>query len=147
MQVLRKVCPDLSFGTGVMESMRLVRTTLALMIAAALALLPVGASAHGLVRAVDQAAAAMHADMPDDMAGMANDMAMDDCCPDTKAPPCNGDGGKCPLGFCAAPCVGLTDVAALRFDFPPLGRTAMPIPADQVASLLGASPPFRPPRV
>jgi hypothetical protein len=132
-----------------MELMRLVRTALALTIAAALALLPVGASAAGLVRAVDQAAAAMQADMPDDMAGapMASDMAMDDCCPDTKAPPCNGDGGKCPLGFCVAPCVGLTDVATLRFDFPPLGRTAMPIPADQVTSLLGASPPFRPPRV
>jgi hypothetical protein len=127
--------------------MRLVRTTLALMIAAALALLPVGASAFGFARAVDQAAAAMQADTPDDMAGMASTMAMDDCCPDSKAPPCNGDSGKCPLGFCVAPCVNLTDVAGLRFDFPPLGRTALPIPADQVASLLGASPPFRPPRV
>jgi hypothetical protein len=138
-----------------MELMRLVRTTLALMIAAALALLPVGASTVGLVRAVDQAAAAMQADTPDDMSGghmsgghmSGGDMAMDDCCPDTKAPPCDGDGGKCPLGFCAAPCVGLTDVASLRFDFPPLGRTALPIPTDQVTSLLGASPPFRPPRV
>lgn len=126
-----------------MKLMRLVRTSLALMIAAALAVLPVGASAFGFVQAADHAAAVMQADTPDDMAGM----AMDDCCPDTKALPCNGDGGKCPLGFCVAPCVGLTDVASLRFGFPPLGHTAMPIPTDQVTSLLGASPPFRPPRV
>jgi hypothetical protein len=124
-----------------MELMRLVRTTLALMIAVALALLPVGASAF--VPVVDQAATAAQADTPDEMAGM----SMDDCCPETKAPPCNGDRGKCPLGFCVAPSIGLADVATLRVDVPPPRRNAMPIPADQVASLLGASPPFRPPRV
>jgi hypothetical protein len=126
-----------------MNSMRLVRTSLALMIAIALALLPVGASAAGLGRMSDQAAT-MHMGSSDDMSAV---MAMDDCCPDTKAKPHDHDGGKCPLCFCAAPCVGLANIASLRFEFPAIRRNAILIPSDQVASLLGASPPFRPPRV
>lgn len=133
-----------------MNPMQCLRTSLAVMIAIALALLPIGASVAGFVRIGDQAATVQlgspHEQMgsPDDMSAA---MAMDECCPDAKANPCNHDGGKCPLGCCVVPFVGLADAGGLRFDVPPLRRDAVLIPADQVTSLLGASPPFRPPRV
>ncbi|MDE2376443.1 hypothetical protein [Bradyrhizobium sp.] len=141
--------------------MRFVRTILALAIAASLALLPVSAAATGLAGAAGHGAMGVQADPSRDMAmdhatmmhhmamdHMAMDqMAMDDCCPGAKANPCHPDGGKCPLGFCVAPFVAAGDISALAFDFPSLGRDTVPIPADQVVSLIGGSPPFRPPRV
>jgi hypothetical protein len=146
--------------------MRFVRTILALAIAASLALLPAGTAAAGFAGPVDHGAMATPADSPHDMAmdhaamdRMAmGEMAMDDmamdCCPDSKANstsnstanPCHPD-GKCPLGFCVAPYVAVSDIAALAFEFPSIGRDTVPIPADQVVSLFGGSPPFRPPRV
>jgi hypothetical protein len=128
--------------------MRLVRTMLVIAISAALALLPVGASAAGFAGAGDHGVVAAQADGSTDMsiADMSMDeMSMDDCCPHAKANPC--DGTTCPLGFCVAPCVGLADVSSLRFDFPAASANALPIPADQVASRYSGSPPFRPPRV
>lgn len=130
--------------------MQFVRTILAVAIAASLALLPVGAAATGFAgTAGHDDAVTMQAASADDMSAA---MAMDDCCPDAKADPskanpCQSNGGKCPLGFCVAPGIGLGEIAAAGFDFPLLAATMVPIPADQVVSLQSGSPPFRPPRV
>lgn len=125
--------------------MRFVRTILAIAIAASLALLPVGAAATGFAGTAGHDAVAMQANSATD--GVSTDMAMDDCCPDAKANPCQTAGGKCPLGFCVSPGVGLGEIAVLRFDIPALGSNVVLIPADQVVSLRSSSPPFRPPRV
>lgn len=125
--------------------MRFIRTMLAIAIAASLALLPVGAAATGFAGAAGHDAVAMQA-------ASSTDMTMDDCCPDAKASPskanpCQSNDGKCPLGFCVAPAVGLGEIAAAGFDLPLLTATAVPIPADQVVIVHSGSPPFRPPRV
>ncbi len=80
-------------------------------------------------------------------------MAMDDCCPDdmkgstSHKPTSRKDGYKCGMGFC---CVGgalaLSDVRILGFAFLAVTASKRIIPADQVVSSRGGSPPFRPPR-
>ena len=122
--------------------MRLVRTILALAIAASLTLLPVGASATGLVMAQDDAESSMHM-------SASTDMSMDDCCPgDMKGAPSHPDGYKCSMGFCCVSgAVALGDIRPLRFEFLPAAATKVAIPADQIVPVRGGSPPFRPPRV
>lgn len=122
-------------------TMRLVRTILAFAIAVSLAMLPLGASAAGYAMSSDEMHATMH------MAGH-GDMAMDDCCPDDmKGTASHKDGYKCGMGFC---CIGgalaLGEVRVLGFEFLFLPASKIAIPADQVASYRGGSPPFRPPR-
>ncbi|KYK48182.1 hypothetical protein [Bradyrhizobium diversitatis] len=121
--------------------MRIVRTILAFAIALSLAMLPAGASASGLAVASGD----MHAAMV--MSGD-GDMSMDDCCPDMKGTGSDTAGYKCGMGFC---CVGnataLADVRPLAFEFLAVGAGKTAIPADQVVSFLGGSPPFRPPRI
>ncbi|MBR0778212.1 hypothetical protein JQ543_11035 [Bradyrhizobium diazoefficiens] len=122
--------------------MRLVRTILALAIAASLAMLPLGASAAGLAVAPADPQASIH------MAGHAG-MSMDDCCPDDiKGTSSHTDGYKCGMGLC---CIGgalaLGDVRPIVFAFVALTASKIAIPADQVVSFRGGSPPFRPPRV
>ena len=120
--------------------MRLVRTLLTFAIAASLALLPVGAPAAAFVMAQDDANAAMQMDAS---------ASMHDCCPDdTKGAPSHTDGYKCPMGFCCAGgAMALDDVRPAAFEFLGVGARKLAIPADQVASFRGGSPPFRPPRV
>jgi hypothetical protein len=82
------------------------------------------------------------------MAGHA-DMSMDDCCPDDiKGTSSHTDGYKCGMGLC---CIGgalaLGDVRPIVFAFVALAASKIAIPADQVVSFRGGSPPFRPPRV
>ena len=76
------------------------------------------------------------------------DMSMDDCCPDMKGTGSKPAGYKCGMGFC---CVGgtiaLGDVRPLAFAFLAVAASSIAIPADQVVSVRGGSPPFRPPRV
>ncbi len=121
--------------------MRFVRTILALAIAASLALLPVGASATGFAMAQDHAKSSMQMDA-------STDMSMDECCPDDmKGAPSHKDGDKCGMGLC---CIGgsitLSDVRAIGFEFLPAAGSKLAIPADQIVSFRGGSPPFRPPR-
>jgi hypothetical protein len=122
--------------------MRLVRTILALAIAISLAMLPVGVSAAGLATASDDMQTTMH------MSGDA-DMSMDECCPDDMKGTGSHTGGyKCGMGFC---CVGgtiaLGDIRPIAFAFPAVAASKLAIPADQVVSFRGGSPPFRPPRI
>jgi|GEM_PF-1078708 hypothetical protein len=127
--------------------MQVVRTILAVAIAAALALLPVGAAATGFAGTAGHDADTMQAASAGEMSP---DMAMDDCCPDAKTSPSKDNpcqSGKCPLGFCVAPGIGLGEIATAGFHFPLLAATMVPIPTDQVVSLPSGSPPFRPPRV
>ena len=121
--------------------MQFVRTILAFAIAISLAVLPAGVSAANLAMSSDGMQAAMH------MSGDA-DMSMDDCCPDMKGTGSHTGGSKCGMGFC---CVGgiiaLGDVRPVAFEHLAVAASEMIIPADQVASFRGASPPFRPPRI
>ncbi|PIT02496.1 hypothetical protein TSA1_18360 [Bradyrhizobium nitroreducens] len=120
--------------------MRFVRTILAFVIAMSLAMLPVGASASHLAMSQDDMQAAMQ--MSADAA-----VAMDDCCPDMKGPASNTDGYKCGMGFC---CVGgmiaLADIRPVAFGHLAIAASTLPIPEDQVVTIGGGSPPFRPPR-
>src|SRR6185312_1498230 len=104
--------------------MRLVRPILALAIAVSLAMLPLGASA-----------AVGHA------------MSMDDCCPDDMKGTTSHKDGKCGMGFC---CIGgalaVGDVRPVAFGLFAVNAGKIAIPADQVLSYRGGSPPFRPPR-
>ena len=121
--------------------MRLVRTILALAIAASLTLLPVGASATGLVMAQDDAESSMHM-------SASTDMSMDDCCPDhMKGSPARTDHYKCPMGFCCAGAKALGDVRSIGFRFLPATASKVGIIADQIVPTHSGSPPFRPPRV
>lgn len=121
--------------------MRIVRTVLAFAIAISLAVLPAGVSASGLAVSSDDMHAAMI--MSGDDA-----MSMDDCCPDMKGTGSDTGAYKCGMGFC---CVGgtvaLADLRPLAFEFLAVAAGKTAIPADQVVSFLGGSPPFRPPRV
>ncbi|WP_298241728.1 hypothetical protein [uncultured Bradyrhizobium sp.] len=121
--------------------MRFVRTILAFVIAMSLAMLPVGASASGLAMSSDDMQAAMQ------MGGDAG-MSMDDCCPDMKGAGSQPAGYKCGMGFC---CVGgmivLADVRPAAFGHFAIVASTLPIPEDQVVTIGGASPPFRPPRI
>ena len=121
--------------------MRIVRTILAFAIAISLAMLPAGASASGLAMSSDDMQATMV------MSGD-SEMSMDDCCPDMKGTSSDTGGYKCGMGFC---CVGgtvaLADIRALAFEFLAVAAAKTVVPADQVASFLDGSPPFRPPRV
>ncbi|WP_018315784.1 hypothetical protein [Bradyrhizobium sp. WSM2793] len=120
--------------------MRLVRTILAFAIAISLAMLPVGASASGLAMSSDDMQATMHM-------SAAGDMAMDDCCPDMGTPFQTG-GYKCGMGFC---CVGgtiaLDAIRPVAFGHFAVAVSTIAIPEDQVVSVRGSSPPFRPPRI
>jgi hypothetical protein len=127
--------------------MRFVRTLLAFAIAVSLAMLPLGASATAHAMSKDDMQASMH------LAGH-GDMSMDECCPDdmkgktSKGKTSHTDGYKCGMGFC---CVGgalaLGDVRPISFQFLAIGASKIAIPADQVVSFRGGSPPFRPPRI
>ncbi|WP_027572057.1 hypothetical protein [Bradyrhizobium sp. WSM1743] len=120
--------------------MRIVRTILALAIAISLAMLPAGASASSLAMSPDHMQAAVQM-------GGDGDMSMDDCCPDMKGTG-SDTGYKCGMGFC---CVGstvaLADIRPLAFEFLAVAAGKTVIPADQVVSSRGGSPPFRPPRI
>lgn len=125
--------------------MRLVRTMMALVIALSVAMLPAAGSAASVFKSTSQAVTEA---MADDMA-MASDMsgAMD-CCPDNvKTKPCDHPSGQCPMALCAVQFVNLAFVAGFRFEFPLVEGNPLPILVDQVVTLHGSSPPFRPPRV
>ena len=122
--------------------MRLFRTILAFAIAVSLAMLPLGASATGHAMSSDDMQTAMQ------MADHA-DMSMDDCCPDDmKGTASHKDGYRCGMGFC---CIGgalaLGDVRPVVFGLLAMTASEIAIPADQVVSSRGGSPPFRPPRI
>lgn len=121
--------------------MRIVRTIVAFSIALSLAMLPAGVSASSLAMSSDQ----MHATM---QMGGDGDMSMDDCCPDMTGAGSDSEGYKCGMGFC---CVGstiaLSDIRPVAFAFLAIAAGKTPIPADQVVSFRGGSPPFRPPRI
>jgi hypothetical protein len=121
--------------------MRLVRTILALAIAISLAMLPLGASAAvGHAMPSNDMQNAMH--MADQ-----GDMSMDDCCPDNMKGTASHKDGKCGMGFC---CIGgalaLGDVHPVALALFAVVASEIAIPADQVLSYCGGSPPFRPPR-
>ena len=127
--------------------MRFVRTLLAFAIAVSLAMLPLGASATAHTMSKDDMRASMHIAGHTDMSHA--DMSMDDCCPDDmKGKTSHTDGYKCGMGLC---CVGgalaLGDVRPLSFQFLAIAASKLAIPADQVVSYRGGSPPFRPPRI
>jgi hypothetical protein len=127
--------------------MRFVRTILAFAIAVSLAMLPIGASAASVAMPSDDMQhhgmqMAGHTDMSMDR------MSMDECCPDDmKGTASHSDGYKCGMGLC---CIGgalaLGDVRPIAFEFLAVTATTIAIPADQVVTLRGSSPPFRPPR-
>lgn len=124
--------------------MRFVRTILAFAIAISLAMLPAGASASSLATSL-----AMSSDMQMAMPmGDDAEMAMDDCCPDMKGTPAQTVGYKCGMGFC---CVGglvaLDDVRPVAIGHFAVAASTIAIPDDQVVSVRGGSPPFRPPRI
>lgn len=120
--------------------MRVFRTILALVIAASLALLPLGAPA--LAGPSGDAHSAMQM-------GGSNDMSMDDCCPDDmKGVPGHSGGEKCGMPVCCVSgTVALGDVAALRSRFLRTAATKVAIPVDQIVPVRDTSPPYRPPRV
>jgi hypothetical protein len=120
--------------------MRFVRTILALVIAASLTLLPINASAAGFMMGQDDAESSVYM-------GASTDMSMDDFCPDDmKGSPAQTDHYKCPMGFCCAGTMALSDVRAIGLQFPPAAASRVGIVADQFVPTHGGSPPFRPPR-
>jgi hypothetical protein len=120
--------------------MRLIRTTLVLVIAASLTLLPIGASAAGLIMGQNDAESSMH------MAA-STDVSMDHCCPDDIKAPARTDHYKCPVGFCCAGAIAIGDVRALGFEFLPSAVSGVRVVANQIIPIRSGSPPFRPPRV
>lgn len=122
--------------------MRLFRTILALVIAASLALMPMGAPA---VAGVPMSSGDAHFSM---QMGASTDMSMD-CCPDDgKGMLGHSGGNKCGMGIC---CVGgiaaLGELGAVAFSCFHTAATVVAIPADQFAPVRDGSPPHRPPRV
>lgn len=121
--------------------MRFVRTILAFAIAISLAMLPAGVSASSLAMSSDD----MQVAMP--MGGDA-EMAMDDCCPDMKGTPSQTGHYKCGMGFCCVSgLAALDDVRPVAFGRFAVAASTIAIPEDQVVSVRGGSPPFRPPRI
>ena len=120
--------------------MRLIRTILALAIAASLTLLPIGASAAGLVMGQNDAESSMH------MAA-STDVSMDHCCPDDIKAPARTDHCECPMGLCCAGAIAIGDVRAVGFEFLHSAVSRVRIVADQIIPIRSGSPPFRPPRV
>ena len=122
--------------------MRLLRTILALAIAASLALLPMGASA---VAGISMSSGDVQISM--DM-GASTDMSMECCLDDMKGMPVHPAGNKCGMGMC---CVGgtvaLGDVGIVGFRFLRPAATEVAIPADQIIPVRAGVPPDRPPRV
>jgi hypothetical protein len=125
--------------------MRFVRTILACAIAISLAILPLGASVAGHAMPSDDMQAAMQMTGHDDIS---DDISMDDCCPNDMKAPVSHQDGRCGMGFC---CIGgaitLDDVRMPAFAFFAVTASRTAIPADQVMSFRGGSPPFRPPRI
>ncbi len=121
--------------------MRLVRTILAFAISASLVMLPLGASAAGFAMSSGDSHSSMQMDA-------SKDMSMD-CCPDDmKGAPSHTDGYKCSMGFCCTGgAVALGAVSAMSSELLPVAGSKLAIPADQIVSFHGGSPPFRPPRV
>jgi hypothetical protein len=121
--------------------MRLVRTILAFAISASLVMLPLGASAASLAASSGESHAGMQMDA-------ANGMSMD-CCPDDmKGAPSHTHDYKCNMGLCCAG--GVVALGVARVTSSEILSTAgskIAIPADQIVSFRGGSPPFRPPRV
>nr|WP_245269468.1 hypothetical protein [Bradyrhizobium japonicum] len=103
-------------------------------------MLPAGVSASSLAMSSD-----MQMAMP---IGGDAEMAMDDCCPDMTGTPAQTIGYKCGMGFC---CVGglvaLDDVRPVAVGYFAVAASTIAIPEDQVVSVRGGSPPFRPPRI
>jgi hypothetical protein len=127
--------------------MRLVRTMMAFLIALSVAMLPTAGSAVSVVSSASQAES--QSMFGNDMA-MASSVsgAMDERCPDlAKTKPCDQSSDQCPMAFCAAQLVSLASTGAFHFDFPVRIGSALLIPLDQVVSLHGGSPPFRPPQI
>ena len=120
--------------------MRHVRTILVLAIAASLTLLPIGASTAGVMMGQDDAKSSVHL--------VSTDMSMDDCCPDDMAgSPAQTDHYKCPMGFCCAGAIAISEDRAVGFQFLPAAASRVGIVADQIVPPPnGGSPPFRPPR-
>ena len=121
--------------------MRLIRTILALTIAISLAVLPLGASTSGAATSSNDMQPSMQ------MAGH-DDTSTHDCCPgDADGKISHNDRYQCGMGFC---CIGgvltLGDVRPIAFGFLAIAARKIAIPADQVVSYRGGSPPFRPPR-
>ena len=116
--------------------MRFVRTMLAFAIVVSLAMLPLGASAVGHAIPSDDMQMAVH-----------NDMSMNDCCPDDMKAPVSHMDGKCIMSFCCTSgALALGDVRSVQLRLFAVAANTVAIPADQVISHLGGSPPFRPPR-
>jgi hypothetical protein len=118
--------------------MGFARTILAAVIAASLALLPVGGSAVAAASANKMAVTDMSSDggMP---AGM-------DCCPD-ETTPCNKTPDQCPFMASCLQVVSLlaVDLAKLAVPSPRAGKASMP--ADHARHFPGIGPPLPPPRV
>ncbi len=127
--------------------MRLVRMVMALMIALSLAMLPTAGLAVSVPDLKSQPATE---GMAKEMA-MASELsgAMDECCPDhMKSAPSHTAGYKCNMGLCCAGgSLARGDVAPIGFVFLSASASKVAIPADQIVSVRGSSPPFRPPRV
>ncbi len=120
--------------------MRLVRTILAFAIAVSFAMLPLGASAAGFAMSSGDIHSSMQMDA-------AEGMSMD-CCPDDmKGAPSHTHDYKCKMGLCCAGGVVTLGVArVMSSEILSTAGTEIAIPADQVLSFRGGSPPFRPPR-
>lgn len=131
--------------------MQLLRTMLALLIAVALAALPVGATAVAAPVIGPGEAASLHVHA-DAAAGAAETASAESCDQHGMAgmpafPPATKPHAKCPLGFC---CVGAiaafnaVAATALKFRSDRQGRVFTP--ADHSVPDHAGSPPFRPPR-
>ena len=118
--------------------MALVRTILAAVIAASLALLPVGGSA--VAASANKMAVT---DMSSDEGGMPAGM---DCCPD-ETTPCDKTPDQCPSMASCLQVVSLfaVDLAKLAVPSPRAGKAS--VPADHARHFPGIGPPLPPPRV
>jgi hypothetical protein len=120
--------------------MRFVRTLMALMIAASLAVQPIaGAGAMGLKSSEPAASSEMAAS--DGMVA-----AMDDCCPDP-GKPCQGGDDCQSMATCAYQFSSISNVEFSRFEYMSVADAQPPILRDHAVALYDCSPPFRPSRV
>ena len=128
------------------RSMRVGRTTLTLLVALSVAMLPAAAGA-GLrsSASADISATDMSSSDTADMAAMDMSAMEGDCCPH-KTNPCDKADDCRTMATCALKCFSFADTVWSTITFPSsFAKLAVPVGGGALPSQTG-SPPFRPPR-
>jgi hypothetical protein len=122
--------------------MRIGRITLSLLVALALAMLPVAASDAFPAKSSEMAGM-----VPDvSPSGKLLDDAMFDCCPHQTDPGGKSMDDNACLATCVVHCFGFAQLSSSAFVFPPTKSILVPATTNDIVRAETGSPPFRPPR-